>query len=558
MHTTHSDRITQPSRSFSLLDVCRRHHLLEPDANGVSRVPFLVRGRLIAPDPLSWDEIRRTFEALDQNRGVSAPQASYARIGRTQVLRDPIIDRRTMKWTGAHAYAVMPSFSPEEVIERDLPTLSRELYDLPFTEIQSFVGALARAFESSEDLIARIRDATLQTAVLPDYWHLASFAAYQLALDPDGIARAVDRELSAWGIGGLRLLDGWVELDETPLPAEINLLADQIFSDRGYDWRGERPALRAMPTRQLHITAGNAPQIPLISTLRAIATKSASVIKSPSGAILPGALLTLAVACAMPDHPLTKHMSIVYWKGGDEPIESKLFAPGSFDRVVVWGDPESVVSVRKRAFAAKVVTFNPRYAVSFIGRESFSQSLREIAVKSVSDSLIANQKACIASLVHYVEGDEAEVLAYAESLREVLHEIDRAAPNHLHPRVRGDIKRLQRGVFVDAEWLTNEKDASFQSGVVILDHEFEIGKHPMARLIVVRRVRDLSDALVHLHPGVSTVSIFPAERRRVLRDRIAATGVSNIVDLGQSGRGYPGMSHDGMLVLSELVEWKNG
>jgi hypothetical protein len=541
-----------PERTLSLLDVCRAHELLEPDAHGVSRVPFLIHGRLSLPDRVSWDELQRTFDALDAGRGVSAGPATYARIGRTQVLRSP-----TRK--GGFSYAIMPSFEADEVIERDVGTLATELYDLPFSQIQDFVQALRRALEDSADLLERIQEATLTSAELPDFWHRAAFASFQLLLDPEGLARAVDRELSAWGIDGRRLIDGWVDLPESAIPSEINVLASSIHADESYAWKPGRPALRAMPTRQLHITAGNAPQIPLVSALRAFATKSAAVIKSPSGAILPGSLLTLAIACAMPDHPLTRHLSIVYWKGGDEKIEARLFAPGSFDRIVVWGDPESVTSVRQRAIATKVLTFNPRYAVSFIGREAFEGGdLESIAVQSVSDSLIANQKACIASLVHYVEGDASQAKAYAEAVQRVLKEIDEAAPNHLRPQVRGDIKRLQRGAFIDAEWLVNGRDGAFSSGVVILDHELEIAKHPMARLIVVRRVDDLDRALSYLHAGVSTVSIHPPARRRALRDRIAAAGVSNIVDLGQSGRAYPGMSHDGMLVLSELVDWKNG
>ena len=34
--------------------------------------------------------------------------------------------------------------------------------------------------------------------------------------------------------------------------------------------------------------------------------------------------------------------------------------------------------------------------------------------------------------------------------------------------------------------------------------------------------------------------------------------MSNVPPLGQAGYTYPGMPHDGMLVLSELVDWKTG
>ena len=60
-----------------------------------------------------------------------------------------------------------------------------------------------------------------------------------------------------------------------------------------------------------------------------------------------------------------------------------------------------------------------------------------------------------------------------------------------------------------------------------------------------------------LHPGVSTVGVYPEARRAQLRDRIAARGVSNILPIGHCDRLYPGMPHDGLLVLCELVDWKS-
>jgi acyl-CoA reductase LuxC len=533
----------------SIAETCEELRLLATDSRKVTRVPFLVRGRLIVPEDVSIAAIERAFAERDEKCGLGRGPAPYAVVGRTQILRERIVDRERMEPTGEYAYRLMPAFSPEDVIEADVQDLAREVYTLSFDEVETFIRALQRTLEDSSDLLEALSAATLATAELPEFWHRAAFASLPRLLDADALRAAVDRELSTWGVPGTKLLDGWVELEAEIFPGESNLLAASLFEEAR--WAPPPAALRAMPTRQLHITAGNAPQIPLISLLRAFATKSPSVIKSPSGAILPGALMALAIAQAMPDHPLARHTSIVYWPGGHDAVEAQMFRPGAFDRIVVWGDPQSVAAVKTRALASKVLTFNPRYAVSFIGREAFAgRDLTAVAVKSVTDSLIANQKACIASLVHYVEGSDLEAKAYAEAVSRVLADFDRAAPNYLPPSVRGELKRLMRGTFLDAEWIG--------SGVVMIDHEFPIMRHPMSRLIVVRRVERLEDALAHLHPGVSTVGVFPPARRRALRDRIAAAGVSNTVELGESGRAYAGMSHDGMIVLSELVDWKNG
>ena len=314
-----------------------------------------------------------------------------------------------------------------------------------------------------------------------------------------------------------------------------------------------------MPTRQLHITAGNSPLVPVLSLLRAVWIKSPCVLKLPSGAVLPGSLIALLAATVAPEHPITRHLSMVYWQGGDEKIERTLFFPNAFDRIVVWGSPDSIASVRARAGFTKVLCFNPRYSVSFLGREALSEAnLDETAARAVCDSMVENQKACIASLVHYIEGTVEDAERYAAAVERALEQWDTQLPHPLLKRHRAQLKRIERGTILDARLHLHEVDGAYRSAVVVAPHDFQIKDHPMCRLIVVRPVANLDECLRFLHPGVATVGIFPETARVALRDRVAARGVSNIVPLGHAGAAAAGSSHDGMLVLSELVDWKNG
>jgi hypothetical protein len=79
----------------------------------------------------------------------------------------------------------------------------------------------------------------------------------------------------------------------------------------------------------------------------------------------------------------------------------------------------------------------------------------------------------------------------------------------------------------------------------------------MCRTVIVRPVEKLEDALRFLHHGAAAVGVYPESRRLELRDRMHARGVSYVMPLGQVERTYAGMSHDGMLVLNSLVDWKN-
>lgn len=540
-------------------DICRKDNLLQLDANNIMRIPFLIKGQVRVPGPIDIDTIKKAFARKEGEKPFAPGSVTHVTIGNVQVAREPVIDRATMANTGGWIYSVMPTFSAAEVVEKDLGRLCQALYNMPFDGVLDLLRGLREAFAASRPFLNYVRDITLRTAVLPDKWHYAGFDTIELLLDETMARQMVDRDLCAWNIAGTRFLDGWVPLENAAVfPEPVNLMAAEIFPDPAKNWQPRVPVMRAMPTRQLHITAGNAPQIPFFSAMRAILTKSPAVIKSPYGATMPGALLALAMVASRPDHPITRNLSIVYWPGGDESIESLFFLPESFDRIIVWGAPDAVASVKKRAIFTKVLTFNPRYGITMIGREAFARDVQALAAKTVCDSLVANQKACIASQIHYVEGNDEQLKTYAEALQQALALFDRHAPNYIEPFFEGEIKRLMRGLLIDADWYVNRRDGRFTSGVIVVKREFPLSCLTMQRMIIVRQVDALEEVLPYLHHGVSTVSIFPQDRKEQLRDVIAAAGVSNIVDIGHSGTIFSGQSHDGMMVLTELVDWKNG
>ena len=485
---------------------------------------------------------------------------SYVAVGDAQVLRHREIDRQTMLGTGRWIYTVMPSIDARELVETDIDGLANELYSIPHESVLEWLRLVSAALERETDIVARVRDLDRMTSEHPDAFGDVAFVAFTFLLAPENATASVDAELSQHGIPGRRLLDEWVEMPTTRMPGPVHVVGADILPDAlTREISSHKVLVRAMPTRQLHITAGNSPLVPILSLLRAVWTKSPCVLKLPSGAVLPGGLIALIAATAAPRHPITQHLSMVYWQGGDENVERALFFPGAFDRIVVWGAPDSIASVRARAGFTKIICFNPRYSVSFIGREALGDGdLDEVAARAVCDSMVENQKACIASLVHYVEGSVEDAERYAAAVERALERWDAQMPHPLLNRHRGLLKRIERGVLLDARVRFHQVDGAYRSGVVVAPHDFAIKDHPMCRLIVVRPVSNLDECLRFLHPAVATVGIFPDSRRVALRDRVAARGVSNIVPLGHAGAAAAGSSHDGMLVLSELVDWKNG
>ncbi|MDD4874688.1 MAG: hypothetical protein PHE15_06960, partial [Dehalococcoidales bacterium] len=91
--------------------------------DSVIRVPFLVKGKLIAPPEISRGEIEEAFRITDSN-------TVYLKLPHAQISREPVVDRQTTKYTGEYIYQVMHFISGSELIENDIDKLASTLYSL--------------------------------------------------------------------------------------------------------------------------------------------------------------------------------------------------------------------------------------------------------------------------------------------------------------------------------------------------------------------------------------------------------------------------------------------
>jgi hypothetical protein len=484
------------------------------------RLPALVRGRLVLAD--------------------SGSEGSYT-------IRRPLLDARRRP-TGGVRTLVVPAVDPEALVEPHVP---RELLTLPSADVLDYVRALRTAVGDHGD---GVRAATeLIASASGTTPGLASAHAELLRglLDADGLGDAIDRDLGSLEVPGRRYLDGWVPGGQarSGMAAELR---NRIFSTGP---EPQAPWVRALPTRQLHISAGNSPVIALVSALRAFAIKSPAVIKSSSDSLLGATLLAMAMHAVDPGHPLTRHTSLVCWPGGDRRVEDRLLAPGAFDRLVAWGSADTLASLRARAPHTRAIFLEPRTGASLIGRDALAEDLAGVAALAASDSLAEDQQSCHASLVHYVEGTPDEAIAYCEALRSALGRWDVALPQAPASQSVGQFRRLRRGQLARARWFTNARDGVVTSSVVCASGPFDVAMHPAGRCVVVQPVRELADAVEQLDSGISVLGVAPETRRTEFRDAAALRGISNVVPLGDAERAFAGMPHDGRRILSELVSW---
>src|SRR3546814_8713680 len=89
-----------------------------------------------------------------------------------------------------------------------------------------------------------------------------------------------------------------------------------------------------------------------------------------------------------PGHPLSKHVSVAYWKGGDEQVESAIYDPRGIEKIVAWGGFDSVKHItRYLQPGIDLITQDPKLSGTLIGREAFAddETLDQVARRLALD-----------------------------------------------------------------------------------------------------------------------------------------------------------------------------
>jgi Acyl-CoA reductase (LuxC) len=349
------------------------------------------------------------------------------------------------------------------------------------------------------------------------------------AFQPDLLRFQVDSEL-----GGAEVIDTWRPVT---LPG------------------GGTGAVRAFPSRIVHILAGNGPGVASMSIVRGALTKSASLFKLPSNDRWTAPALLRHLAAVAPEHPVTRSFSALYWPGGDENVERVLLSALWFDKIVAWGGDTAIrAAARRLGPGLELISFDPKSSVSFVGREAFAsdEALRAAAVGAAIDATIHDQNACTASRFQYVEGDLDEVDRFCAVLVSelgVAREKASARSSAVPADVREEIEAL-RGLEPEYR-VWGRYDGS---GMVIRSDE-PVEFYPTGRVVNVVPVKRLDDAVRQVSVATQTVGIYPDSRRPELRDALCAAGAQRITALGRAGELTSGLPHDGFFPMARFVRW---
>jgi hypothetical protein len=349
---------------------------------------------------------------------------------------------------------------------------------------------------------------------------------------------------------GKAYLDGWVEKG----PAGRSTLR-----------------VRAVGTRQLHITAGNVPIVAAYTVIRTALTKSDCLIKSPSNDPLTANAIVRTMIDLAPDHPVTRHFAVAYWKGGDASMDSAICRTSRIDKITAWGGMASMKHIQKYLVPGlDLVAMNPKLSISIIGKQALES---ETAMAEAAQGLALaagrlNQTACSSTRVVYVEcGTDEASLERLTALAEKYYAAVQALPAHLstpapHPdrNLAGELESIS--MEDDFYWVKGDT----VTGAVIVSR-FE-GKVDFAdqlnnRIINLVPLADLTKLYAWCDDQTQTVPIYPESLRERMRDGLALRGVQRIVPLvvnvarenATEEFDAPGLPHDGIEPMRRMVRW---
>ena len=330
--------------------------------------------------------------------------------------------------------------------------------------------------------------------------------------------------------------------------------------------------VRAIGTRQLHITAGNVPVVAALTLVRAALTKSDCLIKSPSNDPLTANAIARTMIEVDAGHPVTRHVAVAYWKGGDERMESQIVRTSRIDKITAWGGMSSVRHIQKfLSPGIDLTALNPKYSMSLIGHEALESeaAMQEAAMGLAVISGFYNQTACANTRIVYVESDtdDASLERVIELGRKIVAAYP-ALPTVLSTPAEAPNKELEAemaAVALDDDFYHVEGDTVLGGFVVSrfsgrVDFFDKLGN----RVVNLVPMPNLLEVAQWCDDTTQTVGVYPEALRDRVLDTFALAGVQRMVPLmgGDPMRIFeemhrlpPGMPHDGIEPMRRSVRW---
>jgi hypothetical protein len=456
-------------------------------------------------------------------------------------IRGELIAEDLVDFGGRSGMASFQAPDPQRLLAalplRD-PSQMRDIQALPFEEIVAFLDTLGHALELTRN--AHLREALELSAQFSDMTPPLVRASFEQL--PELFASEAVRELADATVG-IPYLEGWVP----------RTMAD-----------GRTARVRAFGARTVHVIAGNSPLIAGLSIIRNAITRSDAVIKTPSNDPLTALAIARTMGDLAPDHPITRHLSVAYWKGGDTGFEEHLYQPARVEKIVAWGGFASVTHVLRYVQPGlELISLDPKRSATVIGQEAFSssQTVADVALRSATDIGALNQLGCINARVVYVAaGNDPDGVERVNRLGEAIYDQLQRLPERLSTRAKWfdpELKADIDGLRASPDFYRVFGGAEGEGAVIVsqLAEPVEFHRRLSGRVANLVPIADPAEAVREINAYTQTVGVYPEALKERLRDILPLHGAQRLVSLGYAAHPSAALPQDAIEPVRRMVKW---
>jgi Acyl-CoA reductase (LuxC) len=472
---------------------------------------------------------------------MNAKPSSIARPVSYAVIRGEVIESDLIEFGGRGGDMTFLAPDPAKIADRlplASPRLMEDLYEISFEDILDYLAELGSRLDvTKNEYLRAAREYSYATAPTTRPIMDKFFRDMPFMFDKERIRGMVNFTI------GVPYLEGWVE-------KAIN---------------GSKVGIRAYGTRSLHIVAGNGPVLGALTVLRGAVTRSDTIVKVPSNDPFTTGAIARTMVDMAPDHPVTKHLAVAYWRGGDEAIESKIYQPHHIEKICAWGGFASVKHVTKYIQPGiELISLDPKRSASIVGGEALDDErmMQEAANRIATDVATGNQTACAACRMVYVTcGTSDDGVAKLKKLGQMTYDAMLRLPETLTTKPKRydpDLRRQVDMLRLSDDFYTVIGGREGE-GAVLVSHtadRVEFWEYLADRTVNLVPVDTLEEVLDVVDAYTQTVGIYPESLRKVVRHKGALHGGQRFVALGYAFNG-PGLvgPQDGIEPMRRLVKW---
>lgn len=455
------------------------------------------------------------------------------------IIRGRIIEDDWVEFAGRHGASTIrtPDVNRHysDLVLSD-PNGMKDLYAIPLSEIVDYLDELSRRLAPASN--PHIRKAIAISA------ENCGHSAEMLDFMYDSIRNILRRERVEEAIRqniGADYLEGWVEAK----------LGDRTTR------------VRALGSRAVHINAGNAPAIALVGIMMNAVTRSDAIMKSPSNDPFTATAVALTMIDMAPDHPLTRHLSVAYWKGGDSAFEKRLYRPSVVEKIVAWGGFASMQHIRGYLGPGMdLIALDPKLSSAILGREALAspEAMRTVAERLAMDFGYLNQEGCINPRVCYVQsGTDDEGVAKLNELGEMAFAELLKLPTHLsspHPAFDPVLRDELQAIRFSNDYKVIG-GAGSEGAVIVSQTEdpVDFADRLGCRVLNLVPIDELSEALDRVTVDTSSIAVYPDALKGTIAMEAALRGAQRITSLGMATAEGGAQPHDAMEPLRRLARW---